>query len=264
MAAFVQSFQLIATAVFVVGSVVVGLRLLWLARETGEAPELLLGSGILGTAVLGYGTLIASLLLRGGFTTDPAHASDLATFLTGAGKISHDAGVTLFLAFVLKVFRPDARWARALAGAALLLLWGGLAWGGLHGSFRVEVVGSPAWICEYAVIWTYPIWMVLESFRYWGMLRRRAALGLADPAVTNRFFLWGTGSLFTALATWAASAPYLFARDPATILAITPAVRVVTAFAGLVSVSCSYLAFIPPGWYLRRLRGPTVTAGEPA
>jgi hypothetical protein len=253
-AAFVQSFQLVATGLFVVGSAVVGLRLLWLAHRTGEAPELLLGGAILGTAVLGYGTLIASLLLRGGFTTDPARATNLAAFLTGTGKVCHDAGVTLFLAFVLKVFRPGVRWARGVAGTALLFLWGGVLWGGLHGSFRVEVVGSPAWLCEYAVIWAYPVWMVLESFRYWGLLRRRTALGLADPIVTNRFLLWGTGSLFTALATWVASAPYALAQDSAALAAITPAVRVITAAAGVVSVGCSYLAFVPPAWYLRRMR----------
>jgi hypothetical protein len=163
-------------------------------------------------------------------------------------------GVTLFLAFVLKVVRPGVRWARVLAGTALLLLWGGVVWGGLHGSFRVEVVGSPAWLCEYAVIWTYPIWMVLESFHYWGLLRRRAALGLADPAVTNRFFLWGLGSLFTALATWVASAPYAIAQHPAAILAITPSVRVATAISGVASVTCSYLAFVPPRGYLRWIR----------
>lgn len=264
MAGFVQTFQLVATAIFVVGSAVVGLRLLWLARETRQAPELLLGGAILGTAALGYGVLIASLVVRGGFTTDPAKATSLAIFLTGTGKICHDAGVTLFLAFVVVVFRPGVRWAQALAGAALLSLWGGLAWGALHGSFRVEVVGSAGWVCEYAVIWTYPIWMVLESFRYWVLLRRRASLGLADPAVTNRFFLWGTGSLFTGLAIWAASMPYFFAQEPSTILAITPAVRVVTAFAGLVSVTCTYLAFVPPGWYLRWLRAESVGAGSAA
>ena len=30
-------------------------------------------------------------------------------------------------------------------------------------------------------------WAFFESFKYWGAMRKRAALGLGDPIVTNRF-----------------------------------------------------------------------------
>jgi hypothetical protein len=36
-------------------------------------------------------------------------------------------------------------------------------------------------------------------------------------------------------------------------LAITPAVRIVTAIAGIGSVSCSLFAFLPPAWYRRKI-----------
>jgi len=94
---------------------------------------------------------------------------------------------------------------------------------------------------------------MLESYRYWGLLRRRAALGLADPMVMNRFFLWGTGSLFSTLAIWTASVPYAFMSDLTLIVKITPVVRIVTGAFGLVCVSCLLFAFLPPAWYRRHV-----------
>jgi len=250
---FIEGFHTVATLVFIAGSAVVAARLLNLSRRTGQEPELLLGAAIGCTAVLGYGVLIANLLVRG--TTPPEQVGALSLFLTATGKILHDFGVTLFLVFVVRVFRRDEAWAKALAGGMMALLWGGLGVGALNGSFRYELaaVGSVPWSCEYAVIWTYSIWSAFESYRYWVAMRRRVAIGLADPLVANRFFLWGTGSVFTALATWTASIPYLFVSDPATVIGITPAVRIVTALAGLGSVSCSLFAFLPPAWYKRRI-----------
>jgi hypothetical protein len=250
---FIAGFHTVATLAFVAGSALVAARLLGLARRTGQEPELLLGGAILGTAVLGYGVLIGNLVLRG--TTPPEQVSALPVFLTGAGKILHDFGVTLFLLFVVRVFRRDEGWAKALAGGMMALLWGGLVIGAANGSFRYEVaaIGKLGWWCEYAVIWTYSIWSSAESYRYWVAMRRRVAIGLADPLVANRFFLWGTGSLFTVIATWTASIPILFIGDLEAATAITPAVRIATALAGLGSVSCSLFAFLPPAWYKRRI-----------
>lgn len=250
--ALAQSFHLLATLLFVLGSAVVGLRLLLLARSTRQQPELLLGAAILGTAVLGYGMLIAAAILRGS-DLSAASATPTTTALTGAGKVLHAAGVSCFLLFILRVFRPADAWARALAGAAALLLWGGLLWGAWNGAFRVHNTGSAAWLCEYLVIWTYPIWMCVESLRYWGMLRRRSALGLADPMLTNRFALWGFGSVGSAIAIWTASIPFFLLEHAALLASLTPAIHVVTALAGIASVSCSYLAFLPPSWYARRV-----------
>ena len=35
------------------------------------------------------------------------------------------------------------------------------------------------------------LWGSSEALRYYAAMRRRLALGLADPVVTNRFLLWG-------------------------------------------------------------------------
>ena len=235
-----------------------------LARRTGQEPERLLGAAIGCTAVLGYGVLIANLVLRG--DTAPADVSALSVFLSGAGRILHDVGVTLFLVFVVRVFRPDEAWAKALAGGMLALLWGGVA--GRRGERQPSATssqrsGARAWWCEYAVIWTYSLWSMAESYRYWSAMRKRAAIGLADPVVANRFLLWGTASLFTSLATWTASIPFASSATSRPPRAITPAVRIVTALAGIGSVSCSLFAFLPPAWYTRRIE-PLLTRGGAA
>lgn len=257
----VQSFHLLATLVFVLGSAVVSARLVLLARRTRQQPELFLGLAILGSAVLGYGTLIVALIVRGGMgMTDPASVPALAVGLSAIGKTLHDVGVTFFFLFIVRVFHPGERWARALAGAAMALLWGGLGWQAAHGSFRVETVGSVAWTCEYLVIWSYPVWMAVESFHYWTLMRRRRALGFADPMVVNRFALWGIGSVFSALAIWTASVPYALMDAPELSASVSPAVFVLTAIAGVASVSCSYLAFLPPAWYARRVEAQAASS----
>lgn len=256
---FVQGFHLLATVVFVLGSAVVGVRLLWLARRTRQAPELLLGAAILGAAVFGYGVLILATIVRSSIESGAVPTS--LVWLTGFGRIGHDLGVSLFLVFVVLVFRPGVLWARGLAGAAMLLLWTGLFWGAAGGSFRQDHTGSPAWWCEYAVIWTYSLWLAFESFRYWILMRRRAALGLADPMVTSRFLLWGCGSTFTFLATAIASIPFALLGNSELMTALTPAIYVGTAIAGVLSISCSYLAFLPPDWFSERVRARAALEG---
>jgi hypothetical protein len=136
-----DAIHLVATLVFVGGSAVVAARFLALGRRTRDLPALLLGGAIACTAVLGYGVLIAAMIARG----DPrvhAEASTLAVVLSGTGRILHDFGVALHLAFVVHVFRSRVVWARALAGALVTLLWVGLIAGALDGSLRQVAIGS--------------------------------------------------------------------------------------------------------------------------
>ena len=253
MSALIQSYHLLATLLFVGISAVVAVRLLLLARRTRCKPELLLGLGLLGTAVLGYGVLIAAILVRGidnAFATTP-----LERALQGAGVVLHDLGVTMIVLFVLTVFRPRERWAKGLATALLGALWiGSFGWE-IENRFRFTGVGNAFWWIRYAVIWTYPLWTMVESYRYWALMRRRLALGLVDPLVANRFFLWGTGSVGTALATWTASTPYFLMGHPALAVAWNPFIQILTATFGVATVTVYYLTFFPPAAYRRWIAG---------
>lgn len=249
MQGIVQSYHLVATLAFVLASALVSIRLLALARRTGQRPERLLGLGILGTAVLGYGALIAAAILRGGTGTEAI--SGLERGLHAVGGILHDVGVSMVVLFVLTVFRPDVRWAHGLAVGALVLLWGGHVGWELRNGYRSTLPGNGFWWLRYAVIWTYPLWTMVESYRYYALLRRRSALGLADPLVTNRFLLWGSASLGTALATWTASLPYLLIGRPELAAAWGPAIQVATATFGIATVTLYGFTFFAPAWYRR-------------
>lgn len=243
------SFHLIATLAFVLASLAVSVRLLLLARRTRCRPELYLGLGVLGTAVLGYGVLIAGAIARGpdGMVTDAL----APRALQAAGQALHDAGVSMVVLFVLTVFRPHEPWARWLAMALIASLWvGQLGWEAQN-RFRDGGRGDAFWWLRYAVIWSYPLWTMVESWRWYAIMRRRAGIGVADPVVANRFLLWGMGALGTALATWTSSLPFLLAGSPAVLLAWTPLIHVATALFGVATVAIYYLTFFPPRAYRR-------------
>jgi len=166
----------------------------------------------------------------------------------------------MIVLFVLTVFRASDRWARGFAGLLLLALWGGhLGWEFSNG-YRSSAPGNGFWWLRYSVIWTYPLWTMIESYRFYGLMRRRRALGLADPLVTNRFFLWGSASLGTALATWTASIPYWLIQRPDAAVAGSPVIQVATATVGVVTVTVYALTFFAPAWYRSWVAG---SAGGP-
>jgi hypothetical protein len=93
-------------------------------------------------------------------------------------------------------------------------------------------------------------WTAWESFRYWIVLRRRLALGLADPLVVNRVALWamtGCSSVLINVANaWTSLAEISFVDDPLTMI--------VTGALGFISSACLFLAFLPPTSYAARIR----------
>jgi len=93
-------------------------------------------------------------------------------------------------------------------------------------------------------------WAGFESIRYYNMQRRRLALGLADPVVTERFRLWGVAILSADVIT-IVSAILMLAGIP---MAGTPLGSMLVGSLGLVTAGCLWLAFVPPQFYLDRIR----------
>ncbi len=104
------------------------------------------------------------------------------------------------------------------------------------------------------MIWSYPLWGTTEAFRYRILMNRRVKLGLASPVVADRFLLWGLAHVFLGAAVWISSLPYALGGDAELLAAATPSIRIGTALAGLVSVTCSLFAFLPPRWYRDRVQ----------
>ncbi|MFK7896825.1 MAG: hypothetical protein AB8G23_13365 [Myxococcota bacterium] len=232
------------------------IRLLLLARRTREMPELLAGLFFLGTGlgvplrILGH-----ALALEG---------DRLGPWLTLAGHLSFGGATCALAVFTWRVFRPKATWAKGLATGLLAIQAGIAALLLFIPSASQEASPSMMLINSSRVI---PLlWAFLESFAYWRTMQRRLAIGLSDPVVTNRFFLWAiwTGCLaslpLTALALRIASRllrdfgliqGQVSAADQAAIAHNAQIVFLITGFAGMIAIS---LSFFPPRRYLTWIR----------
>jgi hypothetical protein len=233
---------------------VVGVRLLLLARRTGQRPELWLGLHFLLCLTIGYvlfGTGLGAAAQPG---TLPA---PLVAPMVGVGQFVSSLGVLANIVFTWLVFRRDDRWALALlvlCGLGLLL--GHVGWG-LEGGFSTSgFVGAWFWL-NYGTMIVGACWAAAESLAYWLRMRRRRAIGLADPVVTDRFWLWGVGSLarLGMLLSGAASQTMIAGRTGAELSSQMASVLTTTSIFGVVVSVSFWLAFFPPRAYLARIAG---------
>jgi hypothetical protein len=245
----------LATLAFVVVGALVGIRLLLLARRTRALPETSVGLALLLIGGIGYPMAIA-----GG---TPGLLADAAGVrLSAAATCVVDLAFIAIAVFNWSVFRRQNAWARA-AVAVLSVAYTMHALVTLHastgaatsaelltGHLRVTLAGQLLNSIVFA-------WTAFESYRYWWMLRRRAAIGLGDPVLTNRFLLWAvsaTSSVLTNAISWwiLVQGIDFFAHE---------GVQLAIGLFAVGSCTCQYLAFLPPRAYLARLRR---TAAQPA
>lgn len=168
-----------------------GVRLGLRARARRELAEGLLAAHFILCAGLGY--LLISLGLGASRSpgTLPANAT---AWLLGSGYFFSNLGVLAAIAFNRLVFRPQAGWAHVavwLSAAALLV---GCVGYGLGGGFSHGRFEGPWFWLFYGTILTGIGWVMVEPLLYYRQMRRRRALGLADPMLVNRFALWSVGS----------------------------------------------------------------------
>jgi len=82
-------------------------------------------------------------------------------------------------------------------------------------------------------------------------MRKRQALGLADPVVTNRFLMWGVGAALASLGTGIATVTALLTDvSPLESAAIVGS----SSAHGFAAAIAIWLAFLPPAPYQRWLR----------
>jgi hypothetical protein len=226
----------------IVADAAAGARLLWLARRTRQLPELALGSSLLLMGAVGYPLAVAAR--RGAFGAD----APAAWILAGALAVQN---LGCFGTFVLnwRVFRPGARWAAGLTGAGAAVLVASIAGPALAAGPAGPGDGGAWYYAGLAARAAGFAWAAVESLRYHGLMRRRLALGLADPVVTDRFRLWGIASA----ATVAGFGAFLAGRLAGPHMAESPPVLAATSCVGLVAATSLWLAFLPPAAYLRRL-----------
>jgi hypothetical protein len=238
--------------------VVVGIRLLLLARRTRCFPELSIGLGLALIAVVGLPLAVLGripVLLR----------TPIGDLLFGAGLCLACVGIVLLWAFTWNVFRRTAAWARGLVFAVALVLAvsaGGLLQASARATTLPEILPlTRPWAV--AIVLTVSgafTWTGLESFAYYRRVRRRLALGLSDPVVVNRFLLWAvTGFAIGLLATVIA---VLLLQGRAIL--VDPIALSVISGASVFGGTAWLLTFLPPAFYLDFVRARASGCSEPS
>jgi hypothetical protein len=239
----VAELSLACLAVYTATSLIVGTRLLLRSRRSHGLPELLMGCTYVAASGLGYPLSVASSFLA-------SRPAMLAAVVVGEALIVF--GCSCFLLFNAKVFRPNAAWSVPAAALGAVILAAGGA------SVVVAYFSTPdaALVTERARGGTAAMllalggghaWTAIEGLRHYRMMRRRLALGLADPVVTNRFLLWGLTGVVSMTWNGVASSSLLagvsITSHPVPVLAIS--------LGGFVSAFMLVLIFTPPAWYTR-------------
>ncbi|MDJ0789563.1 MAG: hypothetical protein QNK05_22445 [Myxococcota bacterium] len=218
-------------------------RILGLWRRTRQLPELLIAIVMLGIGVFGVGVsyLVSALVPAG-----PVQSA--LGFLPIAGV---HVGMAALWAFTWKVYRPDSPAARGTAFGAWAVLAGLLLYALSTGSARALHDSSIHWLST-GVYAGGMAWSAIEAFRYWGAMRKRMRLGLADAVTTNRFLLWGTATGCAALGTSIGGVAQRLL--PASDGAPQAAIMLCYAGFGLFSAVTFWLAFLPPRAYQEWIR----------
>jgi len=232
----------------------------WRLLRSGEpgAPERALGCYFLCYSTLSAG--LSTTLYMGWSDPSLALPDRLERLMNAAYFSLASLGIFALLVFVRRTFRPREGWARGLvAGTSAALVLGAIGVGWSEG-FEVRVLNGPAYWISWAAREIGFVWVALEALRWWGAMRRRLRLGLADPLVANRFLLWSAWG--TSVALLGCSDPiarvWYFLRAGSATLWIPeighPIVTWVVGFTsafGIVSAASLFLAFFPLTRYRR-------------
>jgi hypothetical protein len=238
----------IALAVFVLSCGAVGLRLIWIGARRRLGPAWSCGLGFAFIALVGQPLTVSSGLYD-------ARIGELNHGLAAAGMLFVAAGLSSFFAFTLTVFRLRSPWAWVLAcGAILALAVAGFgrigALGAADRALSALQVGREWSLATGSLSSLCYAWLGLEGMLEWRSSRRRLALGLADPVVSNRFLMWGLFGISTT--TLSLFLLFLQIVSPEGTRSLTG--QLATTVFGLVSSGTVMLAFCPPQRYLAWVR----------
>ncbi len=236
-----QILGLLGVAAFSLACAVVGVRLLRLALRTRQAPELAMGLAFVASGAIGFPLLTAAAVLG------QAEAGTLAQWAMGIGTLSLFSGYAGLGIGCWRIYRPAARWPLVPIVAGAVVLLAGTAVTFLGQDLRAGGLRDVAFWSGVAIGSATFGWNALESFLLHAQLRRRLALGLAEPEVVNRVFMWGLGSFAAFVMTVHGLAARLLIGA-----VIGDGNRLVSSGFGLIAAVAIALAFFPPAAYRRR------------
>lgn len=225
-------------------------HLLARAKRSRELAPLLLGAHLL--LSMGFGYLLCSAGVAAALLAKDA-SPHLVAGLLGTGYGATIAGLFAALIFNWRVFWPGRRWPLALiAGFGALMLAGWIGYGASGGLATGRYESGWVWLL-YAGMLATNLWVAIEPLLYYRKLVRRVPLGLAEPLVTDRFLLWGCGSLARAamIVLGPVSGAVLSVLDGEARLSFSALTLVVASALGLFTSVAYWLTFNPTPAYAR-------------
>jgi hypothetical protein len=236
----------LCVALYSVMSAAVGVRLVRRALPQRHLPELLMGFAYAAAPGFGYPLVVVGSQIADRYTS---------TALFAVGQSAIVLGVTSFLFFNARVFRPGSRLAPiaavlgglVLAVASYRRVKSHIAVGAAALSLASVRHGTIATVIVLGLAYA---WTAAEGWRHHRLMRRRAKIGLGDPVVANRFLLWAiAGALQCASDVVIA---YSLAQGGNITADLLPLFA--TSSVGVVNSALLVLIFMPPARYVRWLQ----------
>lgn len=237
---------LLCVVVYCIVATGVAVRMLRLAGRTGQVPELLIGAAMLTGGAIGYPMWVL-------FSVMAAQQPEVALRAGFAGTLGlHLSAWANGLAWYA-IYHRGSGWARATLGVVTAALFLSLLDRLVAVGATVHGTGGASGFLLYRISLACQalpyVLMAVTGLRYHALLERRLALGLADPVVTNRIWLWSaTSAVVVVQYGWSIGTLQL--RHLPTFAAASHAV---VAGLGLSLAVLLSLAFFPPQFYLRRI-----------
>jgi hypothetical protein len=243
--------ELLAYLLVIGINLVVGARVLWIGRRNGTNPEKLLGAAFV------FDGIEWLFWVLGIYT--PAAGTDLGVASVFLCRVFIMSKNICLLAFIYTVFRPKSLMARNVVWVFSIIQILGLVVGAALGDWQGHQ-SDRIWLwLETGAQQIVRPWAFVESLIFYTRMRRRQAVGVADPVVTNRFLLWagyGLTSSITAFFWFFASLvvadgggyPFIF---DAFMIGLT-----------VLSCICIALAFFPPQSYKDWIAGRAAIAAN--
>jgi hypothetical protein len=223
-------------------SALLGFRLLWLARRTRLVPETAFALSFLLLGAVGYPLSIAA---RSGVGGPEVAGSCLALAL-----FAQDLASIAIAVGTWRTFRPLERWPGFVVAIAAAAFGASLAGHAMTVGYTGGTDGGAWYYLGFSLRFGAFLWTCGEAFLYHDKLRRRLALELADPVVTDRIRLWAQSSLLICIGF----VVFLLGRLLSSNVGESIPVLVATSLVSVASAVTMTLAFFPPAAYLEYVR----------
>jgi len=232
----------------IVGTLV-ALKLLLMASRTHQFPELAIGIALLCYATVAQTCLFAThaIGLDGSFA--------LRMTLLALRLVAYYITLVGLIVFTWRVFGPSSSWRKALVivlSTTGIVTMGASFWAIWH---QVSIDGALPLYARFGLSVQFVIafiWMAFDSLNYHKRMQKRQLLGLADPAVTNRFGVWGLAAAASGLLVAALTATMIQSHNAQ--LGADDLSSAIVSATGIVNTIGWWLTFMPPVAYTNWIR----------